>query len=257
MKVIICGAGGRMGQTILKVIPAFPELEVVGCVEREGHPLIGKQVAGKEVVSSLEKVIHQAEVVIEFTEPPATLKHIPIMIRNKKKWVIGTTGFTPKEVEDIKKASQSIPILMAPNMSMGMNLLFNLGEKIARVLDKSYEVEIIEMHHHYKKDAPSGSALKLGEKIASARGRKLEEVVVYGRKGQVGPRREEEIGIHAVRGGGVIGEHRVIFACEGERIELIHVAESREAFARGALKGALWLKDKEEGLYSMEDVLGI
>ncbi len=255
MKAIISGAGGKMGKTLLESSKEFKEIKIIGLLEKENHPLIGKKIEGIKVSSSWEKNLDDADVIVEFTSPEATLKHLKTAVDKNIRMVIGTTGFKEEEKEEIKKDSKNIPILFSSNMSFGMNLLFYILREVSKKLPEDYEVEIVEMHHHHKKDAPSGTALTLGEIIASSRGKNLSDVAVFGRKGKTGERTEKEIGIHSLRGGSVVGEHRVIFATEGERIEFIHIAESRASFAKGAWRSALWLMEKPCGLYSLQDML--
>ncbi len=254
MKAIISGAGGRMGRALMESAKDFPEIEVVALWEKTGHPALGKKIGGITVSPSGEN-IPEAEVIVEFTSPRASLEHLSIAREKKISMVIGTTGFSPAEREEIREAGKTIPILFSSNMSFGMNLLFHILEEISKKLPPDYEAEIVEMHHRHKKDAPSGTALTLGEIIASARGKNLSEVAVFGREGKTGERNREEIGIHALRGGSVVGEHRVIFATEGERLEFVHTAESRLSFARGAWRGALWLTHQPPGLYSFRDII--
>ncbi len=255
MKVIISGAGGRMGRALIEVSKEFPQIEISGLLEKQGHPMIGKKVEGIEVKSSLREVIDSGDVLIEFTSPEASLEHLKIVKEKKKGMVLGTTGFNEEEKEVINQAGKEIPIVFSYNMSVGMNLFFHILGEVTRILGRDYEVEILEIHHHHKKDAPSGTALTLGEIIAANRGQKLKEVAVFGRKGKTGERKREEIGIHALRGGGVVGEHQILFLSQGERIEFVHRAESRLAFARGAMRAAIWLEGKKPGVYNMEDVL--
>jgi 4-hydroxy-tetrahydrodipicolinate reductase len=242
-----------MGQLILQEVVKEKEAKLVGGTERPGHPLIGQEIEEIVVTDDLAKSIQPAEVVIDFTTPTATLNHLEIVLASQKKMVIGTTGFSEVEKEKIREASFKIPIVFSPNMSLGMNLLFKIVGEVARVLD--YDLEIIEAHHHFKKDAPSGTALKIAEILAEARGKKLKEVAVYGRKGLVGPRREEEIGISVIRAGDILGEHTVLFGGEGERLEITHRVQNRATFAYGAVKAALFLAHQEKGLYNMQDVL--
>ncbi len=255
MRVIICGAGGRMGEALREASREFPQIEVVGLVERKGHPLVGERVDGLEVKDSLKEIISATEVIIEFTTPEASIEHLQLARKHGKGMVLGTTGFGEEEKGIIQEVGKEIPLVFSSNMSVGMNLLFHLIGEATRILGENYEVEIVEVHHRYKKDAPSGTALTLGELIAQARGKELKEIAVFGRRGRTGERKKEEIGIHALRGGGVVGEHQVIFFSEGERVEFIHRVESRLAFARGALRAALWLEGKPPGIYTMEDVL--
>jgi len=265
IKVIVSGVCGRMGSIIAKLVCEQEKMKLIGAVEQPGHLSIGCDVGerigyGKidlPIVDNLEKVIKLSDVLIEFTNPKTTIDHLEIAAANNKAMVIGTTGLDETQVAKIKELSNSIPIVFAPNMSIGVNLLFKLVGDVARVLGDDYEVEIIETHHHYKKDAPSGTALKLGEIIADNLNRDFNQVAVYGRHGQIGERKKEEIGILAIRTGDVVGEHTVIFGSEGERIELTHRAHSRLTFAQGAIKAARFVTKTTPGWYDMQDVLKI
>jgi len=262
-RIIVSGGCGRMGSRIIHLLNQEPEMELTGVIEADPHPSLGKSVSeaigvkGIDIIveSNLEKVIDGGDVVIEFSSPEATVSHLETAKSHKKALCIGTTGLNSAQMEQVKSASQTIPILSSPNMSVGVNLLFKLTGEAAAALGKGYDVEVIEAHHHFKKDAPSGTAKRLAEIIARAKGSDLAKTGVYGRSGLVGPRAEEEIGIHAVRAGDIVGEHTVIFAGTGERIELIHRATSRDTFASGALKAAKFVAGKPAGLYSMQDVL--
>ena len=262
-RVIVCGGCGRMASLVADYIQNDPELKLVGIIESPTHPYCGKdwgEVLGKgrvdiNVESDLEKIIDQCDVVVEFTIPEATIAHSAISAAHKKAMLIGTTGLSGGQVREIEQASKFIPIMLSPNMSLGVNLLFELVKKAASVLDESYDVEIIETHHHFKKDAPSGTALKIAEVIAQERNINLKDEAIYGRAGEVGQRKTGEIGIHAVRAGNISGEHTIIFNSLGERLELTHKAYSRDAFAEGALKAVHFILNKEAGLFSMKDVL--
>jgi 4-hydroxy-tetrahydrodipicolinate reductase len=264
IKIIVSGVAGRMGKAVIGLIPSYENIVLTGAIEKKGHILTGKDISaitqtlkGVTIIDDLRDDIANGDVVIEFSSPEATLKNLEIASSYpNKSFVIGTTGFTKEQEAKIKEYSNKIACLKAPNMSTGMNLLFNAVGKIAKVLGKDYDIEIVEAHHKNKVDAPSGTAKKLGEAIAEARGRNYNEVVNLGRKDS-GARQKGEIGIHSVRAGGIVGEHRVIFAGDGEHIEIIHRAESRDAFAHGALKAAQWIYGKKPGLYGMEDVLGL
>ncbi len=257
VKVAVTGAAGRMGRTILSVCSEDPEVEVVGAVEAPGSPAVGSQVAGVTVTDSMEEAFSQAQVVIDFTVPEATVKALEVCRERGIAMVIGTTGLSPQQKEEVEEASRTIPIVFSPNMSVGVNLLFRLAQQVAKVLGEDYDVEIVEVHHRFKKDAPSGTALRLAEVIAEALGRDLDQCMTTGRRGNVGERNPKEIGVFAVRAGDVVGEHTVIFGGLGERIELVHRAHSRETFARGAVRAAKWVADKGPGLYTMWDVLGL
>ncbi len=257
VKVVVLGAAGRMGRAILSVCHQDGEVEIVGAVEAKGSSAVGETVFGVEVVDNLSKVVDKADVVIDFTLPEATLSNLEVCVGARKACVIGTTGLTKQQLAKVEEAAKRIPIVFSPNMSVGVNLLFKLVYDVAKVLGDDYDVEIVEVHHRFKKDAPSGTALRLAERIAEALGRDLEECMVTGRRGMVGERKGAEIGVFAVRAGDVVGEHTVVFGGLGERIELVHKAHSRETFARGAVRAAKWIKGKSAGLYSMWDVLGI
>ncbi|BAU23772.1 dihydrodipicolinate reductase [Caldimicrobium thiodismutans] len=265
VKVIVAGAGGRMGKTLCQLIFQHPELDVVGAFEAPENPFVGKDLGeviglpktGIPIEDSLEKVIEKGDVIIDFTFHKASLKHAQINSRYGKAMVLGTTGFSKDELSEIHElAKRSFPLVQDYNMSTGVNLLTKLVEVTARVLSEGYDIEIIEAHHRMKKDAPSGTALKLAQAIAKALGRS-EEHFRFCREGIIGERSPLEIGIQTVRGGDIVGEHTVMFAGIGERIELTHRASSRETFARGALRAALWVVGKAPGVYTMLDVLGL
>lgn len=263
IKVVVTGAGGRMGGRISSLVIAEKGMELVGVVERQEHPCLGKDIGellglGKTdliLQENLKKVINSGQVIIDFSAPEATLTHLRLAVEHKKAMVMGTTGFSEKQIAEIKDLAQNIPCLMSPNMSLGVNLLFKVAPDVARALGDGYDIEIVEAHHRRKKDAPSGTAKRLAEILSEARGQSLKEVAVYGRKGMMGERPKEAIGIHVVRGGDIIGDHTVIFAGEGETVELIHRAHSRDTFARGAIRAARFVATATKGLYSMQDVL--
>jgi 4-hydroxy-tetrahydrodipicolinate reductase len=258
VKVAVTGAAGKMGSLIAELASKEPELKLVGLTERPDSELLGKELLGAKVYSSIEEIEEKPQVVIDFTVPEATLKLLEEAKKLGVALVIGTTGFSEEERRKVEEASASVPIVFSPNMSLGVNLLFKLVAEVTKALkDKGYDIEIFEIHHRFKKDAPSGTAMKLAEIIAESLGRELSEVAVYGRKGIVGERKPEEVGVLAARMGDVVGEHTVFFATLGERLELTHRATSRETFARGALVAAKWVASKKPGLYSMFDVLGI
>lgn len=264
-KVIVVGALGRMGSRITALCREYPELRLVGAVERKGHqsvgkdigPLVGIGVTGISLSDSLESVIQAGDVVIDFTHKEAVLANVKTASGHKKAMVIGTTGLSSEDLAEITAVASSIPIVLAPNMSVGVNLLFKVLRDIAKVLGDDYDVEIVEAHHRLKKDAPSGTALKMAQVIAEALNRDLKEVAVYERKGMIGERSNKEIGIQTVRAGDIVGEHTVYFGGLGERIEITHRASSRDTFARGALRAAIWIANKKAGLYDMQDVLGL
>ncbi|MBW2121206.1 MAG: 4-hydroxy-tetrahydrodipicolinate reductase [Deltaproteobacteria bacterium] len=265
VKAIVVGAGGRMGKRIIHTILQTPGITLAGAVEKEGHPAVGRDVGelageggvGVFVESDLDRVAGLGEVIVDFTIPEVSMKSLETAVRGRMALVIGTTGFSPDQVERIRAEGSRTRCVVAPNMSVGVNVMFKIVEEAARALGPDYDVEIIEAHHRFKRDAPSGTAMKLGERIARALGRDLERVAVWGRKGMVGERKPAEIGIAAVRAGDIVGDHTVVFGGIGERLELTHRAHSRDNFARGAVKAALWVVKQPEGLYDMQDVLGL
>lgn len=265
VKAAVLGAAGRMGQRIINLIAQTEGIVLAGAVERPNHPLVGQEVQAYtgikgltvKLTDNLKAMLPEIDVAIDFTEVKSTLLNIEALVSGKKSLIIGTTGFSPSETEQLKKKLKGTRCVLSPNMSIGVNLIFKLVGEVAQILRNDYDVEIIEIHHHMKKDAPSGTALRLAHIIAEKLEWDVEKVGVYGRKGVVGERKSEEIGVHAVRAGDVVGEHTVLFAGLGERIEIIHRAHNRDNFARGAVKAALWIVDQPPGIYSMEDVLGL
>ena len=265
VKVIISGVLGRMGRKIAELAYNDPDIEIVAGLESPDcshfHNTVGEVINKPElkapIVSDLAEVIQLADVIIDFANnTEAVLGHTRLATADKKAVVIGTTGFTPEQIEEIKELSKQAPIVLAPNMSIGVNLLFKLVKEAARALkNKGYDIEVVEMHHRYKKDAPSGTASKLVDILKEETGI---QKVIYGREGDYPEGRPaDEIAVFALRGGDVVGEHTVIFAGLGERVELTHKAGSRDIFARGAIEAAKWIKDKPAGLYDMQDVLGL
>jgi 4-hydroxy-tetrahydrodipicolinate reductase len=263
-RVGVAGCAGRMGQMLLKTLAAVPGVLVVGGTERRGSPALGMDLGalagtdpfGITVGDDASVLFDNADVVIDFTSPAATAQHAGHAARTGTAHVIGTTGLDNDQLAAIGRAAQRAPIVLASNMSLGVNLLEQMVEQIARILDTDWDIEIIEMHHRHKVDAPSGTALTLGEAAARGRGVALRRVAKRSRDGQVGPRVKGEIGFAALRGGDVVGDHTILFAADGERVEITHKASSREIFARGAVKAVLWAAGKAPGLYSMKDVLG-
>jgi 4-hydroxy-tetrahydrodipicolinate reductase len=255
IKIIITGATGRMGFALSGAAEGDKSVQIGGAVERKGHPAVGTTFFehGIKIVDDLSLVLDKADVVIDFTLPEATMEYLNVCQKAKKPMVIGTTGLSGDQMAHLKESAKFIPILYSSNMSYGMNLLFKVMAEIAKDLS-DYDVEIIEAHHCHKRDAPSGTAKRLAEIIAKARAVDLEDVAVYGRKGNLGARRKEEIGIMSVRAGDIVGDHTIIFAAGSERIELIHRVHGRKAFAQGALKAAKFLVGKDPGLYSMLDI---
>ena len=253
MKVAIAGAGGRMGRTLIEAVLADPDLTLAAAFDVPGSPLVGAEFGPIRVVADAQAAIRAADVVIDFTRPEGTLAHL----RHAKAMVIGTTGFSEKERAVIAAAAEKIPVVMAANFAVGVNAVYKLAETAARILGDAYDVEIIEAHHRQKVDAPSGTALKLGEVVAKALNRKLGEVSVHGRSGETGAREPKTIGFHAVRGGDIVGEHTVLFAGIGERVEVTVRSQSRMTYAAGALRAAKFLQGRAAGLYGMSDVLGL
>ena len=265
-KVIVAGAAGRMGQRISYMVNQNPDLTLSAAFEMEGNPCLGKDIGeiagfgtcGVHVSAGLESVIDQGDVIIDFTFHTATMEFVKIAAAHKRAMVIGTTGLSADNLSFLKDtADGSFPCVQAPNMAVGANVLFKLVEKTAAVLGSGYDVEIIEAHHRMKKDAPSGTALKLGEMAANALGRDLAEVGVFERNGVIGERTDTEIGIQTIRAGDIVGEHTVYFAGAGERLEITHRAHSRDNFAGGAALAAAWVAGRDNGLYTMFDVLGL
>jgi len=265
IRVAILGAGGRMGRMLVQGVLGDGRFRLAGAVERVGHPWVGRDiglaVGGGEVgvilESDLEKALEGVEVAVDFSDHRAVIAHAEGCGQKGVAWVLGTTGLTLEEQKAVRNAAIKIPVVWSANMSPGMNVLFRLVRQAAALLKEGYDIEIVEMHHRHKKDAPSGTALALGRAAAEGRGWALEKVAVHGRKGETGERSVEQIGFHALRGGDVAGDHTVVLAAEGERLELTHRASSREAFVRGALRAAVWVVGKPAGLYDMADVLGL
>jgi len=262
---IVCGAAGRMGMRLVSLIEADPEMRLAGAIEAPGHPAIGRDAGevagvgpiGVALVEELAACMDGAQVVIDFTVPDAAVRHAREAAGKGLAVVIGTTGLAEQQREDIAAAARSIPCLVAPNMSLGINVMYRLLRDAATLLGDEYDVEVVEAHHHFKKDAPSGTALRMGEVLAEALGRPLADVAVFGRHGLVGERPAKEIGLHAIRAGDIVGEHTVIFGGMGERLEIVHRAQSRDNFARGALRAAKWIVQQASGLYDMQDMLGL
>ncbi len=265
INVTVAGAAGRMGRRITALCLEHEEINVVGALERKGHEKVGEDIGsllgisptGIRLTDDIGEIIDSTDVLIDFTSPASTLHNLRAAADKGKAAVVGTTGFSKEALSDIRAISEKIPCVMAPNMSVGVNLLFKVLRDVARVLGDDYDVEIIEAHHRMKKDAPSGTALRMAEVIADALGRDLEEVAIYSRKGLIGERSRQEIGIQCIRAGDIVGEHTVIFGGIGERIEIVHKASSRDTFAKGAVRAALWVYGKAPGLYDMLDVLNL
>ncbi|MDH4316846.1 MAG: 4-hydroxy-tetrahydrodipicolinate reductase [Desulfobulbaceae bacterium] len=267
IKVIVAGGSGRMGQRICAMVDKHPSLTLAGVFEHPDNPAVGRDAGevcglggkrGLTIAGSLESIIDQGDVIIDFTFHKATMEFVQVAATHKTAMVIGTTGLTADNLSIIRAlATDNFPCVQAPNMAVGVNVLFKLAEKTAAILGDEYDVEIVEAHHRMKKDAPSGTALKLGEMAAQGLKRDLAEVGVYERHGMIGERTAKEIGIQTIRGGDIVGEHTVYYAGPGERIEITHRAHSRDNFAQGAAKAAAWVVGKNDGMYSMFDVLGL
>jgi 4-hydroxy-tetrahydrodipicolinate reductase len=270
LKVVIAGCSGRMGHVLLESVFADKDLQLHGALDRVSNPQLGRD-AGEQlgvvstikVTDSIDDALKNADVLVDFTRPEATMAYLDACQKYDVKMIIGTTGLSAEQKLAIEVASKNIAIVFAPNMSVGVTLLINLVQSAARVLNEGYDIEILEAHHRHKVDAPSGTALRLGEAAASALGRNLAECAVYGREGVTGERDPSTIGFATVRGGDVVGDHTVLFAGTGERVELTHKASSRATFALGALRAAKFLGEKnavtgkKSGLFDMQDVLGL
>ena len=263
--IVITGASGRMGQMLIKTVVDSDKARLVGAVEREGHPWVGMdigeamggQALGVVVTDQPLEAFAKAQAVIDFTAPAATLQFAKLAAQARAVHVIGTTGMTDEDIAKLEPCGRHAVIVRAGNMSLGVNLLVQLTKKVAAALDEDFDIEVIESHHNQKVDAPSGTALMLGEAAAEGRGVSLADVEDRGRDGITGARKKGDIGFVAIRGGDIVGEHDVMFAAPGERIVLRHLASDRAVFARGALKAALWGQDKKPGEYDMIDVLGL
>ncbi|WP_369601281.1 4-hydroxy-tetrahydrodipicolinate reductase [Hahella sp. SMD15-11] len=264
-RIAIAGVAGRMGRVLVEAVTQHPDVKLGAATVRPGSSLVGTDAGqlagvgslGVECAAYLSEVLDDFDVLIDFTQPELTVDMLAICRDAGKAVVIGTTGLTEAQIATIREASRDIPVVFAPNMSVGINVLLKVLELTARVLGEGYDIEIIEAHHRHKKDAPSGTALKLGEVVANALGRDLSECAVYGREGITGERPANQIGFETIRAGDIVGEHTVMFAGIGERVEITHKASSRMTFAQGAVRAAAWLAGKPAGLYDMQDVLGL
>lgn len=264
-RIAVMGAAGRMGKALIEATRQAPEARLTAAVGRPDSTLAGADAGelagsgriGVALSGDLGGVLDEFDVLIDFTHPTVTLKNLEICRQAGKAMVIGTTGFSAEERQLLGEAAREIPIVFAANFSVGVNLCLKLLDTAARVLGDEVDIEIIEAHHRHKVDAPSGTALRMGEVVASALGRDLQKVAVYGREGQTGARARETIGFATVRAGDVVGDHTVLFAAEGERVEITHKASSRMTFAKGAVRAALWLEGRNPALYDMQDVLAL
>ncbi|MDG1323396.1 MAG: 4-hydroxy-tetrahydrodipicolinate reductase [Porticoccaceae bacterium] len=265
INIAITGAGGRMGKTLIEAITNSDGIQLTAAVENPESALIGADVGelsgvGRnniQVVGSLSDVINSFDVLIDFSTPTSTASNAEVCLAHKKKMVVGTTGLTEEQSQLVNSASQGIAICMASNFATGVNLCFKLAEIAASVLGDDADIEISEAHHKDKVDAPSGTALSLGKVVAGALDRDLDQVAIYGREGQTGQRERSTIAFSSVRAGDIVGDHTVLFAADGERVEITHKASSRLAFARGAVRAARWLMEKDSGMFDMQDVLGL
>ena len=264
MNVAIAGSSGRMGRTLIEAVLGEPDLHLCAALEQPGNPNIGKDAGefvgtrcGVKVSDDIAKALEGADVLIDFTRPAGTIAHLDVCRGQDIRMVIGTTGLEDEQKKAIAKASEDVAIVFAPNMSVGVNVMFKLLAVAAAALRDAYDVEIVEAHHRHKVDAPSGTALRMGEVVASALGRSLPECAVYDRHGITGERPKGSIGFAALRGGDLVGDHTALFAGIGERIEITHRSTSRATYAQGALRAARFVVGRESGLYDMQDVLGL
>ena len=265
IRVAVAGIAGRMGSRIAQLVMETEGMELSGGFEQPGHPksgrdlceLVGGPPSGKTVSSGISSVLGVADVVIDFTSASASIEHLRAASDAGKAMVIGSTGFTAETIAQARDFARRVPCVLAPNMSTGVNVLFKVAADMTRLLGDDFDVEVVEIHHRFKKDAPSGTAVKLAEVMAEALNRNLEQAGVYERHGLIGERKQGEIGIQTMRGGDIVGEHTIVFAGMGERLELTHRAHSRDNFARGALRAVQWVVHQAPGLYDMQNVLGI
>jgi 4-hydroxy-tetrahydrodipicolinate reductase len=265
VKAIVTGAGGKMGARIISLISSSEDIQVVGAIEVTGHPIIGRDIGhslglgrtGAVVSDKLADCVDQADVVIDFTNHEASLNYLKIASERNRAIVIGSTGFTAEEMKIVKSLPEKTRCVLSPNMSVGVNVMLKVLEYCAGILGDDYDVEILEAHHHLKKDAPSGTALQMAQVIADKLGRDFQKDAVYARKGLIGERKKTEIGIQTIRAGDIVGEHTVMFGGIGERLEITHRAHSRDNFAKGAIRAAQWIVRQKNGLYDMQDVLGL
>jgi len=265
VKAIVAGVGGRMGGRIVHMIHQSQDVTLVAAFEHPGHSGVKKDVGqvvglgdmGIKVAGSLKEVIDLGQVLIDFTAPEATLENMRMASASGLAMVIGTTGITGDNLKELEKLAKNTRCVMAPNMSVGVNVMFRIAAEMAKILGGDYDMEILETHHRLKKDAPSGTAMRLAQILADSAKRDLEKVAVYERKGMIGQRSDEEIGIQTWRAGDITGEHTVMFGGIGERLELIHRAHNRDNFAKGAVRAATWIVSQPVGLYDMQDVLGL
>ncbi|MFO7831181.1 MAG: 4-hydroxy-tetrahydrodipicolinate reductase [Desulfuromonadaceae bacterium] len=263
LNIAVTGAAGRMGARLINAVTHAENMRLCGAIEHAGHVACGQDAGilsgcgelGIKVVDKLRTGLEQADILIDFTFPEVTLENARVCAEMGKGLVIGSTGFTPEQREELNRIGNGIGIVLAPNMSVGVNACFKLLKEAATILGQDFDVEIVEMHHNQKKDSPSGTAVRMGEIVADELGRDYNKVANFHREGMCGARTHEEIGMQTVRGGDIVGEHTVYFIGMGERIEISHRAMSRDMFARGAVRACQWLQGKEPGMYDMQDVL--
>jgi len=254
IRIALCGALGRMGHAITEAVSQQNDMSLTCAIEAPDNPGLGTRIGNVGVVSNLAAVIAASDVVVDFTNPVTTVNHARIATTHRRPFVTGTTGLSKEQTAALKETSKTIPIVVAPNMSVGVNLLYRLVENTAAILGEDFDIEIIETHHRFKKDAPSGTAARLADILAKDR---KDSSVIHGREGMIGERPKTEIAVHALRGGDVVGEHTVVFAGIGERVELTHKAHSRATFANGVVRAVRFVADKPPGIYTMTDVLGL
>ena len=264
MKIAIAGATGKMGKMLIETVINSNNVVLVGALELASSPQLGEDAGaflgkktGVKITADLKEGMRDAEFVIDFTRPEGTIAHLQVAEQLGVKLIIGTTGFSSAQLEQLNSASKKIAMVLAPNMSVGVNATFKLLEVAAKLLSEGYDIEIIEAHHRHKVDAPSGTAIRMGEVIAAASNQPLSDLAVYSREGHTGERKAGSIGFATIRGGDIVGDHTVIFAGEGERIEITHKSSSRQSYAQGALRAAQFLQNKSNGLFDMQDVLGL
>ena len=265
LNIAVTGAAGRMGRALIAACDLNNDSQLTAAIERTGNTLVGSDagdLAGLgpvnvTVTDSLDSVLERFDTLIDFTSPESSLQNLDVCVQHNKNIVIGTTGIDEAGKQQIRAAGDNIGIVFAPNMSVGVNLCLKLVDTAARILGDEVDIEVIEAHHRHKVDAPSGTAIRMGEVVAAALGRDLAECAVYGREGVTGARERKTIGFETVRGGDIVGDHTVLFAADGERVEITHKASSRMTFANGAVRAAVWLQQQPAGLYDMQDVLGL
>ena len=264
LRIAVAGASGRMGRMLVEAVLAAPDCRLAGALDIPGSPALGQdagafagQASGVLITDDLRQGLAGAQVLIDFTRPEGTLAHLAVCRELGIKAVIGTTGFTPAQKAEVAASGSDIAVMMAPNMSVGVNVVLKLLAQAARALNEGYDIEVIEAHHRHKVDAPSGTALQMGEVLAAALGRDLKDCAVYARQGVTGPRDASCIGFASIRGGDIVGDHTVLFAGTGERIEISHKSSSRAGYAQGSLRAARFLAGQARGLYDMNDVLGL